>query len=300
MATDIAFVVGCLALLGNRVPHSLRVFLISLAVVDDVGAILIIAVAYTTKISYSFLALGILGIGLILLVQRLGVRSIGCYVLIGVGIWLSFHESGVHPTIAGVIMGLLTPVRPWISFGRLATIVQNVDFFLFGERPSDSLKKQDLLRSVELAVRGSISPVERLETALHPWVAFIVMPLFALANVGVPLGTEGFGSPITIAVIVGLVLGKPLGILLGSYLAVYLGWARLPESCSWKLLLAGGSLAGIGFTMSLFIADLGLTESLLDAAKIGVLVGSGIAGLVGLTLLVFFLPNRPPDPETTN
>jgi len=294
MATDIAFVVGCLAVLGPRVPRSLRVLLLSLAIADDVGAILVIAIGYTSELRLTALAWGILGIGLVMLLPRIGVRSVPIYVLLGVGIWFGFHESGVHATIAGVVLGLLTPARPWVSGGLLAQFVHKLGGFLQGDSWQDAHERRAVVRSVERAARETISPVERLEAALHPWVGFIIMPLFAFANAGVPIDIGAFTDSVAVAVVVGLGIGKPLGIVLFSWLAVRMGLAKLPEGVSWSILAAGGVLAGIGFTMSLFIAGLALSGRLLNAAKIGILSGSALCAVLGMALLFWLLP-RPPQ-----
>ena len=292
MATDIAFVVGCMALLGPRVPNSLRILLLSLAIADDVGAILVIAIGYTTELSLSALAWAFLGIGLVMLLQRMGVRNLGIYVPLGVGIWFGFHESGVHATIAGVVLGLLTGVRPWVSQKLLTQFVHQLGGFLQGNSWHDTHQRQALLQSVETAVRKSTSPMERLEAALHPWVSFVIMPLFAFANAGVPIEAGAFTDSVAIAVVVGLCVGKPVGIVLISWLAVRTGLAKLPEGVSWGILAAGGVLAGIGFTMSLFIAGLALSEPLLLAAKIGILTGSALCAVLGSALLLWLLPRR--------
>lgn len=290
MATDIAFVVGCLALLGKRVPHSLRILLLSLAIADDMGAILVIAIGYTSGVHLAALGLGLLGIGVVTLMAGLGVRSVPVYTLLGILIWFGFHESGVHATIAGVILGLITPVRPWINEGLLVEFFRGVEDFLQGDPAADAHRRQELLRTVERATREATSPVERLEALLHPWVGFVIMPLFAFANAGVQIRTEALLHPVTLAVMLGLVVGKPLGIVLSSWLAVRMGLAKLPDSISWSVLAAAGVLAGIGFTMSLFIAGLALNGLPLDAAKIGVLVASAICGALGMILLVWLLP----------
>jgi len=257
VATDIAFVVGCLAALGRRVPHSLRILLLSLAIADDIGAILVIAMGYSHSLHWWALGCGVLGIGAVILLARIGVRSITVYALLGVGVWLGFHESGVHATIAGVILGLLTPAQPSIGKGLLAE---------------------------------TLSPLERLETALHPWVSFGILPLFAFANAGVPVRAGAFANPVAIAVILGLMLGKPIGITLFSWLAVRTGLSRRPADISWGVLAAGGVLAGIGFTMSLFITGLALEESLQDAAKVGILSASTLCAAIGTALLLRLLP----------
>jgi NhaA family Na+:H+ antiporter len=297
MATDIAFVVGCLAVLGPRVPHSLRILLLSLAIADDVGAILVIAIGYTSELRVSALAWGVAGIGLVMLLARLGVRSSSLYALLGVGIWLGFHESGIHATIAGVILGLLTPARPWVSDSLLAHFVRDLGGILQGDPQGETQQRTAVVRSVERATRETISPVERLEATLHPWVSFVIMPLFAFANAGVPINLRAFTDSVAVAVAVGLAVGKPVGIVLFSWIAVRAGLTKLPAGVSWGVLAAGGVLAGIGFTMALFIAGLALGDGLLDAAKIGVLSGSALCAALGMGLLWYLLPRPEPCSE---
>lgn len=295
MATDIAFVVGCLAVLGSRVPHGFRILLLSLAIADDIGAILVIAIGYTSHLNLSVLFLGFLGIGLVLGLTQIGVRSIPIYFIVGAFIWLAFHESGVHATIAGVILGLLTPAHSWISEGRLQAIVQKFAAYLQGERWSGEGRNHVALCSVELAARETLSPLERLESALHPWVSFVIMPIFALANAGVQLNLIDFREPVAVAVLIGLAVGKPVGIVGSSWLAVRLGVARLPDGVNWSVLTAGGILAGIGFTMALFIAGLTLEGRLLNAAKVGILTASALCAVIGVVLLFRLLPKPPPS-----
>lgn len=290
MATDIAFVVGCLALLGHRVPTGLRVFLLSLAIVDDLGAILVIAIGYTAELRLDALAAGIFGIGLVLGAAYVGIRSISVYVLLGLGTWFGLHESGVHATVAGVVLGLLTPAKPWVSKNLISRFVTKLEGFLEGDSWEDAHERRAILVSVQRAAGESISPLERLETALHPWVSFFIIPLFAFANAGVLIEPAAFTDSVAIAVIVGLCVGKPVGIFVFSWLAVRSGFARLPEGVTWGILAAGGVLAGIGFTMSLFIANLALRDQMLDAAKIGTLSGSTICVIAGMALLLRLLP----------
>jgi NhaA family Na+:H+ antiporter len=293
MATDIAFVVGCFALLGPRVPRSLRIVLLSLAIADDVGAILVIAIGYTSEIHWTSLGWGIVGLGLVIILQRLGVRSVPVYVLLGVENWFGFHESGVHATIAGVLLGLLTPATPWVSPGRFAQYARQFGGFLQGDGWRDPHQRQAALQSVQRAAREATSPVERLEAVLHPWVSFVIMPLFAFANAGVPLDPGSFTNAVATAVVIGLCVGKPVGILLFSWLAIRAGLAKLPDGISWSMLAAGGVLAGIGFTMSLFIAGLALSEHLLVAAKVGILTASALCAVLGLGLLLWLTRKNP-------
>jgi len=292
MATDIAFVVGILALLGSRIPMALRVMLLSLAIAD-IGAILVIAIGYTDDLSFAWLAAGVVGMGAVMLLAHLGVRSIGAYVLVGGLVWLGFHESGVHATIAGVLLGLVTPAHSWIGEGTLADLAESTFAVLRGEGLEGGARHH-ALRQVETAARETISPLERLEAGLHPWVAFLIMPLFALANAGVAIDLADLADPVAVAVAAGLVIGKPLGIVGFSALAVALGIARLPEGVGWGALLGGAFLAGIGFTMALFLADLALGGDSLDAAKVGILGASALSGALGIAVLARLPAAAPP------
>ena len=293
MATDIAFVVGCIAILGPRVPHSLRIMLLSLAIVDDIGAILVIAVGYTDHISLTSLAVGAAGIVLMVGLMKLGVRSVALYTVLGVGVWFAFHESGVHATIAGVILGLITPARRWVSPGALGQILDKAGRVFRGEDLASNGEHARILRHVEQASREAISPLERIESSLHPWVGFVIMPVFALANAGVPIQLDDLTAPVSLAVMAGLVIGKPLGIVATCWLAVKLRLAELPEGIGWGAITAAGCLAGIGFTMALFIAGLALDGPVLDTAKIGILCGSILSALFGVGLMVALLPKPP-------
>jgi len=292
MATDIAFVVGCMAVLGSRIPHGLRVLLLSLAIADDIGAVLVIAIGYTEAIYWGTLAWGVAGIAGVSVLARLGVRSVGVYTALGAGIWFAFHESGIHATIAGVVLGLMTPARSYLSESlfrqMLARVTQGIEDGIFG-----SLRgRANRLRRFQRATRELISPLEYLESYLHPWVAFAIMPLFAFANAGVPFQLSDLGDPVAAAVGASLVLGKPLGILAFSALTVRLGLASLPEGVGWGALAGGGFLAGIGFTMALFIAGLALDAPVLNAAKVGILAGSTLAAVAGVAILIATLhPN---------
>jgi NhaA family Na+:H+ antiporter len=281
MATDIAFVVGCMAVLGQRIPASLRVVMLSVAIVDDIGAILVIAIGYTEHIDLAALLGGFAGLGFVLGLAWLGVRSVGVFVVVGALTWLAFHESGVHATIAGVILGLVTPSQEWISRNQLQEVMSRALEVVTG----DDAGARSALQKAELAAREAISPLERLEKLLHPWVGFFIMPIFALANAGVPIEADAVVDPIAIAIIAGLLIGKPVGILGASAIAVRLGVARMPEDLGWRALAGGSLLAGIGFTMALFIAGLALSGDALDAAKVGVLAGSVVCGALGMALL---------------
>jgi NhaA family Na+:H+ antiporter len=250
MATDIAFAVGVLAVLGSRVPAGAKVFLLTLAIVDDILAITVIAVFYTSQLAVGWLAVAAAGMVLVLLLRRLGVRAISAYVPLGVLVWLATLESGVHATIAGVALGLATPARP------------------VGGRPV----------------------LEQLQHRLHPLSSYLVIPLFALANAGVPLGGDALGraarSPVAWGVALGLLAGKILGVAAASLAAVRLRVGALPDDLTMRHVLGLAALAGIGFTVSLFIAELAYPGSdLVDLAKVGILAGSLVSGLVGAGLL---------------
>lgn len=289
MATDIAFVVGCMALLGPRIPRGLRVLLLSLAIADDIGAILVIAIGYTEQLYLGWLVFGLAGIGLISLMARLGVRAFLPYVLVGCLVWFGFHESGIHATIAGVILGLMTPARAYLGATAFGRLLRRADGVVHGDW-EDVPHRAEKVRWFRWATREAIPPLQYLETAIHPWTSFLILPLFALANAGVSFRLSDLGHPAAVAVAAGLVLGKPLGILLFSWLAVRLGLGRLPEGVGWLAVVGGGLLCGIGFTMALFIAELALAGGDLNAAKVGIIGASVVAAAGGMALLVWRLP----------
>ena len=293
MATDTAFVIGCLALFGSRIPANLRLFLLSLAIFDDVGAILVVAFGYSEAMSWSALVLGMLGLGVVAVFSRFGVRSVPVYFLLGGAIWLCFDASGIHATIAGVILGLMTPTRVWVSDSRLRAVLGRVLAYPEGEHWSGNTAERHDLRMAGRAVTESLSPVERLEIMLHPWVGFAIMPIFALANAGITIHDADFGQRVSVAIIVGLVLGKPIGVLGFSWLAVRFGLAVLGPGLSWAFVAAGAILTGIGFTMSLFIAGLAFEPAMLNAAKLGILSGSVVAAVLGSLMLVLAARSAP-------
>lgn len=296
MATDIAFAVGILTLLGSRVPPALRVLLLALAVIDDLGAIVVIAIFYSDGISWAGLGIAGAGIAIIFAMQRLGVRAKAAYVVPGVVIWAGVAMAGVHPTIAGVIIGLITPVRAWLGpTGFLDDMRKELDQ-LERSRP-EALSQHELaqtLRHVAVARREAMSPAESLIELLHPWVAFGIMPLFALANAGVVLTGVAFDESswrVLGGAAIGLVVGKPIGVLLASALMLRLGFAALPSGLSKRHLVVLGAVAGVGFTMSLFIAQLAFVDPLLlGPAKLGVLCASGVASVLALILGRVLLP----------
>ena len=284
MATDIAFVVGCMSLLGNRIPHGLKVLMLSLAIVDDLMAVLVIAIFYTSSISGAWLAGAVVGLVVVVAMNQLGVRSVGVYLLVGIGVWLCTLKSGVHPTIAGVILGLLTPAKPWLGGSKFMGFLRHTDETLRKEQTTMD-KARAAVADLSFASREAVSPLVRLETMLHPWVGFVIMPVFALANAGVPIELEGIAEPVAVAVASGLFFGKAFGIFGASWLTVQLGWAVRPAGVSWPILGGAAFLGGIGFTMALFIASLGLSGDLLVAAKIGIIIGSFASALAGMVLL---------------
>lgn len=285
MATDIAFVVGCMALLGRRVPAALRMMLLSLAIVDDIGAILVIALGYTETLHLDWLLLGGIGIVVVSVMERVGVRSIGIYSLMGVLIWLGFHESGIHATIAGVILGLMTPAQPYLKRTVGAELLSRASDLLHGDAWEREKHRAEKIRQYRQVTRETISPLEFLIYVLHPWVAFLIMPIFALANAGVAFEWADLRSQVALAVILGLAVGKPVGIVLMCWLASVARLAPLPAGVTWRHIAGGGFLAGIGFTMALFITGLALEDELMRSAKVGVLAGSVVSAVIGMTLL---------------
>lgn len=299
VATDIAFALGILALLGKRVPAALRVLLLALAVIDDLGAILVIAIFYSDELTLSGVLLAIAGLLVIASFQRAGVRSKAAYLAPAAVVWAGIYTAGVHPTIAGVIVGLLTPVRAWLgTHGFLAEIRPELD--RLGQAAPAELPAHEVARSlrvVDSVRREAISPAESLIEQLHPWVAYGIMPVFALANAGVSVagGMPGADAAVTAAIAFGLVIGKPVGVLSAIWLTLRLRVGALPLGITLRHLLVLGLVAGVGFTMSLFIAQLAFSsEGLLNAAKVGVLVGSGLAALMGLICGLVLLPRTVP------
>jgi NhaA family Na+:H+ antiporter len=294
MATDIAFALGVLALIGKGIPDAVRVFLTALAIVDDLGAVLVIALFYTAEISMAALGVGCGFLALMAAANVLGVRNPLVYWLLGGGVWLSFLLSGVHATIAGVLGAMTIPAnslideKSFVEGGRflLSEIERKAEP---GSEPLHHETKHGAVQALEAACENVETPLQRLEHGLHPWVAFFIMPVFALANAGVELGAgfvEALTAQVTLGVIVGLVAGKQIGITLFSWLAVRAGWASLPKGVSWQHIYGAAVLGGIGFTMSLFIAGLAFDDSeTLAMAKAGILLASLLAGVSGYWFL---------------
>ncbi|MHC5114963.1 MAG: Na+/H+ antiporter NhaA [Planctomycetota bacterium] len=305
MATDIAFAVGIMALLGRRVPLALKVFVTALAIVDDLGAVLVIAFFYTEGIEKSALYAAVSMLAVAFVLGRLGVRSPIVYVVIGFFMWNNLLTSGVHATIGGVLLAFTIPAKVRFDGARFVNFAREA-IDRFEERGGNVQdittrpRAQYAVHGLELACEHVQTPLRRLEHRLHPWVAFVIMPIFALANAGIYLG-EGLGSAVGsgvgAGVALGLVVGKPVGVMLFTWIAVKSGFGDLPKGANWRQVLGAGFLAGIGFTMSLFIANLAFRyeeeQDLLLLAKVGILGGSLIAGIVGFVLLYTSKPAEP-------
>jgi NhaA family Na+:H+ antiporter len=300
MATDIAFALGVLALLGTRAPVGLKIFLAALAIVDDLGAVLVIALFYSSHISWLSLGVGAVFLLALIGANRAGVRHPLVYAILGIGgVWLAFLLSGIHPAIAGVLNALTIPARARLDTAEFLARCKGIleRFMQAGHSGREEFMTDDhhaALGGLAAAAHDVQTPMERLEHGLHPWVTFAIMPIFALANAGVPVGgdvREGLSHPITLGVIVGLVLGKPLGISLFAWLAVRGGLAVMPANVTARHIHGAAWLGGIGFTMSLFIASLALGETpFLPMAKVGILAGSCVAGVVGWSVLRWSRP----------
>ena len=297
MATDIGFAMGVLALLGKRIPSSLRVFMLALAIVDDVGAILVIAFFYTPKISLS--ALAVAG-GLLVLLVVISVRRVpvSVYAVVGFFFWAAVLSSGVHATIAGVILGLIAPIKPKF---RPEELPESAEPLLRNFRAQISSQEKSsaeaTLSALDQLLRGTDSIAERLERSVHPWVCYLVLPLFALASAGVNLSAEklklAISSPIALGILLGLVLGKAVGITAFSFLAVQSKIAGMTEGLTWSGITGVGILAGVGFTVALFISGLSFgDEALVATAKVAVLGASLAAGSIGYLYLRFTLKDN--------
>jgi NhaA family Na+:H+ antiporter len=293
MATDIAFALGILALLGTRAPVALKIFLTALAIIDDLGAVLVIAIFYTSKLNLVALAIGG-GVLLALAIgNRLGIQRTSFYVILGIALWLAFLKSGVHATIAGVLLALTVPSRRRLDVASFRDQASKVLSRLSGVVPGThktSGEEQNAVQSLEVLSKGAETPLVRMEFALHGWVAFFVMPVFALANAGVDLRAvsllDALLHPVALGIVAGLFVGKQIGVALFSWFAIKSGIAEMPKGVSWSQLYGVAILTGVGFTMSLFIAGLSFeSPDILDRAKTGILFASLIAGLLGYILL---------------
>jgi NhaA family Na+:H+ antiporter len=298
MATDIAFALGCLALLGRAIPTQLVVFLTALAIVDDLGGILVIALFYTVNISLAALLAGAGFLVVSFVLNRVGVRSTLPYVLIGIFMWLALLKSGVHATVAGVLLAMTIPSTTLLRHSDFVKTMQEKLNFLTGEKEGsmvcpielDDEGKQTIIQALERACHHLEAPLQRILHNLQPWVIYLIMPVFAFANAGVELTPGGLGAaikePVFVGIALGLVIGKQLGILSFSWIAVRAGLSELPRGVGWGHIYGVGLLAGIGFTMSIFIGTLAFDEArLLETAKLAILCASVVSGVLGLLIL---------------
>ncbi len=306
VATDIAFALGAVAVFGRKLPVGLRIFLAAFAIADDLGAVVIIAIFYTKEIVWSYLMISLLLIVGLAIANFLWIRQTLIYAILGLGVWFFVLGSGVHPTIAGVIVSLFVPARGRYDTDNFLQNVKNITEKFECEEQScgySILLNQDHLHAVqamELACHDVETPLQRLMHALHPWVAFLILPFFALGNTGLTFHnivfSELFSSPVIIGIIFGLVFGKPIGIMLFSYVSVKTGIASLPQDVRWSHIFGGAMLGGIGFTMSLFLADLSFSGAqTLNYARIAILTGSILSAAIGMSYLGFIsisAPNR--------
>ena len=311
MATDIAFSLGVLAMLGNRVPIGLKVFLTTLAVVDDIGGILVIAIFYSSHIDYMLLVYAAICLLVLFLGGKAGIQSKLFYVIIGAFVWFFFLNAGIHPTIAGVLVAFCVPAKPVYAPKKyVQNIRKNIAFFAhendeaLNSRTILNKDQMNWLKEIESSSDKVISPLQDMEDSLHPLVNYLIVPIFAFANAGIYFGDMEIGQlfhGIAPAIIVSLVCGKFLGIFLFSAIAILLKWCHMPEGGNWWSLGSVALLGGIGFTVSLFIANLSfgggdvLSSQLLNDAKLGILVGSLLAGILGWITLHITLPKEPQD-----
>jgi NhaA family Na+:H+ antiporter len=279
MATDIALAIGVMSVAKGRTPASLRAFLLGLAIVDDIGAIVIIAVVYSSGVAFGWLTAAGVGIGMALLIRRTGVQSVLVYVVVGIAVWYALFEGGIHPTIAGVIMGVMAPTTAR-SESNFIDIEEVDDFSRSDDGSTDDAKG-----------KGSVSVVEWLEHVLHPWSSYFIVPVFALANSGIHVSIDGLrdaaGSAVTWGVFLGLLMGKPLGIILATKIAVRTGVADSPVGATGTHMLGAGTAAGIGFTVALFITELALDNPVDQTnAKLAILFASVVAVIAALAILL--------------
>jgi NhaA family Na+:H+ antiporter len=299
MATDIAFAIGVLSLLGRRIPSSLVVFLLSLAIVDDLGAILVIAVFYTASVSFEWLAVAVGTLLAAYVMKRQDVRSLLPYIALAGVCWFALHESGVHATLAGVTFGLLTPSHAFYDRrffrARVERVVDQVeeaeaDAGHHGAIEDHEAEEADALDTLVTVALESQPPLDRLERRLVPWTSFLIVPVFALANAGVAVSfgdlADVFAEPVTLGVMFGLVFGKAIGIFAFTWAAVRLGVGRMPVGASWRQVLGVAMLGGIGFTVALFVTELAFDHgAIADQARIGILAASLVAGVLGYLFL---------------
>jgi NhaA family Na+:H+ antiporter len=301
MATDIAFALGILAIFGKRVPLGLKVFLTALAIADDMGAVLVIALFYTEQVSLKALIVAGVFLLLLLVASRANVRRVGVWAFLLIGVWLAVFASGVHATVAGILVAMVVPVRARMDPHKFVETVEanwrKLDMSKLTQESMVSNNDQyEALRTIDLAATDMLPPGLVLERYLHVGQAFLILPLFAFFNAGVKIGgdyLELLSNPISLGIILGLVLGKQIGVFLFSWLAIKTGRAALPTGVSWGQMWGVSCLAGVGFTMSLFISELAFEDpELVSEAKIGILMASLIAGVLGYLVLTRALPRR--------
>ncbi|RAV29410.1 Na+/H+ antiporter NhaA [Sinomicrobium soli] len=294
MATDIVFTLALLGLVSKRVPLAAKVFLVALATVDDLGAVIVIALFYSSSLSLVNLSIGLVILGILLIGNFMGVRNILFYAILGIsGVWLAFLLSGVHATIAGVLVAFAIPARTKVDENEYSSHIQglmhrfNREIPLKG--PLTTPVQHSIIEQIKEVSYAAQTPLQKLETALHPWVNFLVIPLFALSNAGVAVGgnfLDDIANPVSLGVIAGLVAGKCLGIFSFTWLMSKLKITRLPENTGWRHVLGLSLLAGMGFTMSLFVTNLAFNDNeMINQAKYGILLASAIAAILGVLVL---------------
>lgn len=309
MATDIAFAVGILAMLGSRIPNSLKIFLTSLAIVDDLGALVVIAVFYTDNLELAYLGYAGTIVALLMFMNVLRVRWITLYLVLGLPLWYFVYMSGVHATIAGVLLALTIPAHARVnavnfvySTRKALEVFENAHDDKETDVTESSIRRASVNAMITNA-RLVLPPLHRIEHVLHPWAAFVIIPIFALANAGIPIHGgvgENLKDPAAIGIILGLFIGKPVGIILLCWLACTMKIASLPRGVSWRHVLGAGMLGGIGFTMAIFIANLAYANdtSHLEHAKLAILVASAISAIGGAIILLTCKSNPEPEPDT--
>lgn len=304
LGTDTAFVLGLLALLGNRVPPAIKAFFITVSVIDDIASVTVIALFYTSDLSMGNLGIGALFLTVLVLMNMMGVRNMSAYAAVAIGgLWMAFTLSGVHATVAGVLAAFTIPARSKMgSEGYVRRIRALADEYERTEETPNSLVTEEQLHIITRVKRCAAyaeTPAQRLEQTLHPWVGFFILPLFALANAGIELPgslSDAMGHPVTLGVLLGLVLGKPIGLFGVSWLFVRLGLGKLGAGVNWRHMAAISVLGGLGFTMAIFISELAfVSEALRADAKLGILFASITAGLAGTALFLLGRQRRPPD-----
>ncbi|RAX54275.1 Na+/H+ antiporter NhaA [Helicobacter sp. 16-1353] len=295
MATDIAFALGVMMLLGKRVPVALKVFLVTLAVADDLGAIIVIGLFYTSNFSIIWFIASLIVLGILILLNKKDIRAIAPYLILGVILWITVHNTGIHATIAAVALAFTIPVKPKLDSEEFASKVSSsfVPLFLAKDKERNNLllnsSQLDILNFIIKGSKNVQNPLLRLEHTLAPWSSFFIMPLFGFANAGVAIGDNiNFAiDHIMLGIILGLVIGKPIGILSFTFLCHKLNIAQKPDSVSWINILGAGMLGGIGFTMSIFVSNLAFSDHLsTDLAKLSILIASSLAGILGSLFLI--------------